>query len=66
MELPDQTPVTYGSRGLDKWLRSTEVVHFLGKEEVTSSNLVGASIIITMKHGWFCSVVEQNLRAREQ
>ena len=27
-----------------KWLRSTEVVHFLGKEEVTGSNPVGASI----------------------
>ena len=25
------------------WLRSTEVVHFLGKEEVTGSNPVGAS-----------------------
>ena len=40
------------------WLRSTEVVHFLGKEEVSGSNLLGASTIITMKHRWFCSVVE--------
>ena len=56
--LPDQTWVTYGSPGLVKWLRSTEVVHYLGKIEVTSSNLVGASIIITMRHRWFYSVVE--------
>ena len=34
------------------------VVHYLGKIEVSSSNLLGASIIITMKHRWFCSVVE--------
>ena len=27
------------------WLRSTEVVHFLGKEEVTGSNPVGASSV---------------------
>ena len=42
---PDQTPVTYGSRGLVKWLRSTEVVHYLGKIEVTGSNPVGASSV---------------------
>ena len=29
---------------LSKWLRSTEVVHFLGKEEVTGSIPPGASI----------------------
>ena len=34
------------------------VVHFLGKEEVMGPNPVDASIIITMKHRWFCSVVE--------
>ena len=40
-----------------KWLRSTEVVHFLGKEEVGSSILPGASIIITMRCRYLCSVV---------
>ena len=34
--------MTYGSRGLVKWLRSTEVVHYLGKIEVGSSILPGA------------------------
>ena len=43
--LPDQTRVTYGSPGIFKWLRSIEVVHFLGKEEVTGSNPVGASSV---------------------
>ena len=40
--LPTTAPAPQGS-GVFIWLRSTEVVHFLGKEEVTSSNLVGAS-----------------------
>ena len=34
------------------------VVHVLGKDEVSSSNLLGASTIITMRHRWFYSVVE--------
>ena len=28
-----------------KWLRSTEVVHFLGKEEVSGPNPLGASSV---------------------
>ena len=40
-----------------KWLRSTEVVHFLGKEEVGGSIPLGASTIITMKHRGFRAVV---------
>ena len=35
------------------WLRSTEVVHYLGKIEVSSSNLLGASIIVTMRYRGF-------------
>ena len=35
-----------------------QVVHYLGKIEVSSSNLLGASIIITMKYKDFYSVVE--------
>ena len=33
-------------------------VHYLGKIEVMGPNPVGASTIITMRHGWFYSVVE--------
>ena len=33
-------------------------VHILGKDEVSSSNLLGASTIITMKYKDFYSVVE--------
>ena len=61
--LPDQTRVTYGSPGILKWLRSIVVMHFLGKEETGGSSPPGASIIITMKHRCFCSVVEQKLCA---
>ena len=65
MELPPpranvggKMDVRTGITLLPKWLRSTEVVHFLGKEEVGSSILPGASRIITMRYGWFYSVVE--------
>ena len=34
-----------GNKSTHLWLRSTEVVHYLGKIEVTSSNLVGASSV---------------------
>ena len=33
-------------------------VHVLGKDEVSGSNPLGASIIITMRCRWFYSVVE--------
>ena len=32
------------------------VVHVLGKDEVSSSNLLGASIIITMRYRGFCAL----------
>ena len=62
--LPTTAPAPQGS-GVFIWLRSTEVVHYLGKIEVTGSNPVGASIIITMRYGCFCFVVKQGLCARE-
>ena len=40
-----KAPVPKGFGVFSKWLRSTEVVHYLGKIEVTSSNLVGASSV---------------------
>ena len=55
--LPTIAPAPQGS-GVFKWLRSTEVVHYLGKIEVSGSNPLGASIIITMRYRWFYSVVE--------
>ena len=44
------TPLT---NKVARWLRSTEVVHFLGKEEVSGPNPLGASIIVTMRYRGF-------------
>ena len=40
--LPTTAPAPQGS-GVFIWLRSTEVVHYLGKIEVSGSNPLGAS-----------------------
>ena len=47
-----------GNKSTHLWLRSTEVVHFLGKEEVSGPNPLGASIIITIRYKDFYSVAE--------